>query len=341
MKKALYITPLFGILFLLSSTISGYAVSARGAVRVGNRLYEEEKFDEALEEYKKAQGRIPDSEIVNFDVGTALYKKNDYLKSAESFTRSLTTEDRSLEASANYNIGNTKYRQGEFIESTDLEEAIALYREALDYYKRAIELDEKDEDAKFNYEFVKKRLEELLKEDKKQDKEKDEKDQQKKEEERKKNEQKKQEEQKKKEEEEEKEKQKDKQDEEKKSEEETKKEEQKKQDQQKKKEEEQKKREEEKKKEEQRKKEEEEKRKEEEERKKREEKKTKDEGGGDRGAEEESLGMPPAAGEQPMDELTEKEAKLLLEGHRQEEEAQRARRKTIRRATYRDVIKDW
>jgi len=316
MKKALYIALIFGILFLLFSAQFGYAASARRAVKLGNRLYEEEKFEEALKEYQKAQGKLPDSDIVNFDVGTVLYKKSAYRKAVDSFTKTLITEDKAVEAGANYNIGNAKYRQGSLIENSDLEDAIRLYRESLDYYKRAIELDEQDEDAKFNYDFVKKRLEELIKkqqqeqekqeEQKKKDEEKDEgqeKDEQKKQEEQKKEEEKK-----------------------KKEEEEREKEEQRK------------KEEEQRKQEEQKKQEEENRKKEEEERRKREEEQRKEEQGE---KEENPIGMLSSEGGQPLDELTEKQAKLLLEGHRQEEEAQRARRKTIKRAQYRDVLKDW
>ncbi|NQT23186.1 MAG: tetratricopeptide repeat protein, partial [Candidatus Omnitrophica bacterium] len=205
MKKALYIAFIFGILLLFSAQF-GYAASARRAVKQGNRLYEEEKFEEALKEYQKAQGKLPDSDIVNFDVGTALYKKSDYRKAVDSFTKTLITEDKDLEAGANYNIGNAKYRQGSLIENSDLEDAIRLYRESLDYYKRAIELNEEDEDAKFNYEFVEKKLEALLKKQEQQEnqkeKQEDKKDEQKeKDEQKKKKEQKKEEEKKKKKEE--------------------------------------------------------------------------------------------------------------------------------------------
>lgn len=153
---------ILAILFLFSQPVLCFAESAAKAVRKGNRLYKEKKYDEAIKNYNEAQITMPDSEVVNFDTGAALYKKGDYEKAVDSFTKGLTTEDPALESKANYNIGNSKYRQAELKENTELEAAIALCREALDYYKRAIELNKKDKDAKYNHEFVEKKLKTLL-----------------------------------------------------------------------------------------------------------------------------------------------------------------------------------
>jgi len=139
-----------------------YALSAAKKIQKGNRMYKKGKFDEALKYYKEAQEYEPDSPIINFNMGTAWYKKGNYKKAIDFFVKSLTTDNRKLESKANYNIANAKYRMGKRKINTDLQEAINLYRQALDYYKRAIELDEKNIDAKYNHEFVEKELKTLL-----------------------------------------------------------------------------------------------------------------------------------------------------------------------------------
>ena len=157
------------IIFCLSLfTYSVFAESSAGIVKKANKLYKNKKYDEALKEYDRALSKSPDSAIVNFDIGAAQYKKGDYEKAVSSITKALIVENEKLEAKANYNIGNCKYKQAVLKENTDLSSAIGLLRGSLDYYKRAIELDEEGEDAKFNHEFVEKKLKELLEKQKKQ-----------------------------------------------------------------------------------------------------------------------------------------------------------------------------
>jgi tetratricopeptide (TPR) repeat protein len=137
-------------------------VTAAAKVKEANRLYNQEKFDEALQKYNEALSDKPDSTLIHFNSGTALYKKKDYEKAILEFTKALVTDNLEMEAASNYNIGNCKYRQGKLKINTDLAQAVQFYREALDYYKRAIELNQKNENAKFNHEFVEKELKILL-----------------------------------------------------------------------------------------------------------------------------------------------------------------------------------
>jgi len=160
MKKIiLIISIIFAILLYIVPL--NFAASKK-EVKEGNILYNDKRYDEALESYNKALSDFPDSPLIHFNIGDSLYKKGDYEKAQEAFTKALITEDELLEAKANYNIGNCKYRQARLKEDADLSTAIALYREALDYYKNTMRLDEKDQDTKYNHEFVEKRLKVLL-----------------------------------------------------------------------------------------------------------------------------------------------------------------------------------
>ena len=137
------------------------AASTARIVEEGNKLYKVQKYQDALKRYDQALSRKTDSAIVNFDAGTAQYKTHEYQKAISSFEKSLLTEDKPLEAGANYNLGNAKYMLGLTKENTDLEGAIRLLGGALDNYKRTMALTPKDEDAKVNYQIVEKKLKEL------------------------------------------------------------------------------------------------------------------------------------------------------------------------------------
>ena len=115
-----------------------------------------------LEKYEKAVEKDPDSDVANYNLGTAYYRKGEYEKSFDSFMKSLNTEDREIEAKAIYNMANSKYQMGSLQAGMDLNSAIGHYKESLDYYRRAMELDESDRDAKYNHELVEKKLKILL-----------------------------------------------------------------------------------------------------------------------------------------------------------------------------------
>lgn len=132
------------------------AETLRAKIHGGNVLYEQGLYDKALEVYNDAQVDAPDSAELHFNIGNVKYREEDYENTIETYQKSFKTKDIALEAKAYYNTGNAKYRLGEKTSN------IALWREAMEYYKRAIELDPDDEDAKFNLEFVEKKIKEAL-----------------------------------------------------------------------------------------------------------------------------------------------------------------------------------
>ena len=341
---------IFGItLFYLAP--AGQAASVANDIKKGNRLYKDEKFDEALEAYNKAQDESPDSDIVNFDVGTVLYKKEDYQKAVQSLTKSLTTENLQLESKANYNIGNARVRQGQSQENTDLSRAINLYKEALNYYKRAIELDEKDEDAKFNYEFVEKKIKELMEQQQPQQQQQE---QEEKDKEQQQQEQEQEEKKQKREQEEQDKEQKEKEEEQEQKEQEQKQKEQQEQEQKQEEQQEQEEKEQQKQKEqeEQERKEQEQKEKEQKEQEEKQEKEKQEpeqpqpqpqpsSGQTPQSKEEEPAGGAETEGmPEEWDQMSEEEARMLIEGYQQEEEAKdiEAQKK---KAVYPRVLKDW
>lgn len=150
------------IMFLVIPQVS-FAASRAQDVKEGNRLYQEGKYKESVGRYRNALQKDEESDIVNFNLGTALYKNKEYDQAIDHFKRSLLTDDVNLRQKAQYNLGNALYRWGMTKGQKDLPGAIANLEESLYHYERALEINQEDEDAKFNYEFVKKELERLKK----------------------------------------------------------------------------------------------------------------------------------------------------------------------------------
>jgi Ca-activated chloride channel family protein len=152
---------------VLSLWFTGFAAVAFAEgpatiVQKANRLYNKNNFDQALKLYNQAQGEAPETPEIEFDIGAAQYKKGDYPAAIASFEKACVTKDAQLEAKALYNIANCKYKMGLLKENTDLSATVALLRESLNYYKRSIELNPKDQDPKVNHELVERQLKLLL-----------------------------------------------------------------------------------------------------------------------------------------------------------------------------------
>jgi Ca-activated chloride channel family protein len=149
-------------ILLLCTILIGWVDPASDNNEEGVQLYNEEKHDEAISKFTDAQSYVPESQSLNFNIANTHYKTGKFPEAEKSFKDAMKTKDNTLKSKANYNIGNTMYKQGKF-------------KEALDFYKKAIGLTEKGnmkdketasirEDAKYNYEFVQKKMEEMQKE---------------------------------------------------------------------------------------------------------------------------------------------------------------------------------
>lgn len=123
-------------------------------VHRGNDFYERGKYAKALEYYKKALNQAKNSDIVNFNLGAAFYKMQDYDQALKHFHQALLSENDALRQKTQYNLGNTFYQKGIAHEPTNLPFAIQSLEQGLDFYERAIALNPEDLKARHNYEFV-------------------------------------------------------------------------------------------------------------------------------------------------------------------------------------------
>jgi Ca-activated chloride channel homolog len=141
--------------------------------------YDSGRFEAARLQYERMLRKKPDDPRLHFNIGDAAYQSQDFQDAAKHFQSSLVTSDLGLQERAYYNLGNTHYRIG--ADEPDPQKKREAWEQAVTHYKSALELDPKDEDAKFNLDFVQKKLEELTQQQKqnqnKQDKNKDQKDQ--------------------------------------------------------------------------------------------------------------------------------------------------------------------
>ena len=108
----------------------------------GKKAYEEGHYDEARVYYEHVLNNRKKDNGAQFGLGVTAYQQKDMETAARALNNAMNSDDKSLASKAMYNLGNM------FRDQQKMEESLALYR-------KAIELDPADEDAKVNYELLK------------------------------------------------------------------------------------------------------------------------------------------------------------------------------------------
>ena len=157
-------------------------IDPHAKAREASRLYEKGDFEAATQKYNEALTDDPDSHLLQYNRGASLYRENKFADAAAAFGRTPIADPSAREAASGiaYNIGNAKYRLGVAAAESDPQNALGLYAEALAAYRRAMGANPDDLDAKFNYELVERKLQELKQrlEEQQQEEEKKQRDQQ-------------------------------------------------------------------------------------------------------------------------------------------------------------------
>ena len=125
------------IIFLLFSTLMGQDK--------GQKLFEQKKYDEARRYYESILDKRDEDKAALFGVGSSAYYLDDIEGALNSFGNTLDSEDDQLKSKSYYNLARILQDKNE------LEKSLALYRKSL-------ELDPTDIDAKVNYELLKRQI---------------------------------------------------------------------------------------------------------------------------------------------------------------------------------------
>ncbi len=151
-QPALHTAATVLLLLLLPTALRGSPASAL-------REYKAGQYDQALREYEQLLKRKGDDPRLHFNAGAAAYRNQQFEEAAKQFNATLAAPDLKLQGLAYYNEGNALYHLGE--RDPDPKKRKEAWEKAVQDYQSTAKLNPQDEDAKFNYEFVKRKLEEL------------------------------------------------------------------------------------------------------------------------------------------------------------------------------------
>lgn len=144
MKKTL----LTILLLVLALPLVAQQLPERREVRRGNRHYNKGNYEQSSERYRNALAADTLNFEARYNLGNAEYKMERYEASEQTLLRAAADSLRPREerAMAFYNLGNAQFKQQKL-------------QEALQSYKNSLLMNPSDMEAKYNYAYTKKLLE--------------------------------------------------------------------------------------------------------------------------------------------------------------------------------------
>ncbi|MCR4860924.1 MAG: tetratricopeptide repeat protein [Bacteroidales bacterium] len=132
------------IILLMLCALPAFSQADRHDVRAGNRKFKKDRFKEAEIDYRKAVLKDSTSVTAQYDLASALYRQQDYAGAAEALQS--VREQEGLPAGYHFNAGDAACQQKD-------------WQAAVDAFRQSLLLDPGDLEAKENYIYAKKMLE--------------------------------------------------------------------------------------------------------------------------------------------------------------------------------------
>ena len=117
-------------------------ISLMAAQDQGMLNYQNEDYEAAEMYYDSILSTNKNNSEAHFGKGASLYMKDDVNNAEIKFNESLSSTKEDLKSKAFYNLGNINYKNNNL-------------SEALNFYKKALELNPDDDEARYNYEYIK------------------------------------------------------------------------------------------------------------------------------------------------------------------------------------------
>lgn len=149
--KSIFFLLILG-LFGIQSGLAQKNDALRSA-REGDRAYDQEEHEKALEYYEKAMEEGLDDPKLRFNKGNSLFQLEKFADAASEFERIARSEaEKELRGDAFHNLGNSHLISGKLDKS-------------IEAYKQALRIDPSDEESRYNLALAKKMKEEQEKKD--------------------------------------------------------------------------------------------------------------------------------------------------------------------------------
>ncbi len=136
--KAKNAEKLFLVFLLLLPGIGARAATTEGDLRAGNKLYQQQSYLNALDDYSAAAAKSPHDIRPVFNSGDALFRLEDLDEARKAFEALIDSNaSPKVRSAASYNLGDVDFAAGD-------------YKAAVGDFRKAVVLDPEDPDARYN-----------------------------------------------------------------------------------------------------------------------------------------------------------------------------------------------
>ena len=147
--------------------LSFMLVAQADSPRKAREYMERGQYVEAMRIYDDLAVKNPKDSRYYYNAGVAAYKALKFAEAQEYFDAATISQDLDLQQQSFYNRGNALFKAGE--EEANFERKTQMWKEAIDQFDHALNLNETDQLAQDNLQFVKQQLENLQQQQQEQD----------------------------------------------------------------------------------------------------------------------------------------------------------------------------
>lgn len=154
---------LFAILLELTLLQFAQAQDAQESVRRGNKLYKQQQYNEAVEEYEQALIAMPESLVPKFNKANSYYRLDDLSEAIDTY-RGVTAEskDMKLVTRGRYNLGNCYFQQGMKQRDSSPQKAIDDLKTGIGYWREVLDIEPENEKAAKNIEVARLLIKDII-----------------------------------------------------------------------------------------------------------------------------------------------------------------------------------
>ena len=135
-----------GGMLLICLCASTWTHAQRKEIVEGNTEYAGGRYRNAEAAYKKSVEKAPQQFIGSYNLGNALYRQNKFDEASQQYLNASANNNvNELQSKSMFNMGNSLLKSEK-------------YSESIEAYKKALRLNPKDEDARYNLSYAQKKL---------------------------------------------------------------------------------------------------------------------------------------------------------------------------------------